>query len=365
MYLMLNCEKMYYNKQDAIMTQGLAVLSMVVLHLFCRKGADVYGTPLVWLNETTPFVYWFGFFSEICVSLYSICAGYAQELISEREFSSGAIMIWKKNLHRAWKLMKNYWVVLCLFCGIGLILDPYGTIPGSFDRFFKSIFLLYSYNGAWWYLNTYVILMLIPMKLILYPVRKMKIKTGLIFSVGMGMLWYALGRFGMIPTVSSDHSILSFILKEIVNLIGILPPFFAGAFLCKGKCIERCDQWLTGHCPPSKRNTRLLSALLLLFISFNLLGKAMFTLVVAILTFLAFNLLYKPTVLKSIFTLLGKHSTNIWLTHMFFYLCEPFTGLVQKAQYPLFMLLFMLLLCILTSYIVDFILNKKWYTIIK
>lgn len=32
-----------YNKQDAIMTKGLVILSMLVLHLFCRTGNDVYG----------------------------------------------------------------------------------------------------------------------------------------------------------------------------------------------------------------------------------------------------------------------------------------------------------------------------------
>ena len=50
-----------YTKQDAKMTQGLAIVCMVVLHLFCRQGRDVLGQPLIWLNETTPFVYWFGF----------------------------------------------------------------------------------------------------------------------------------------------------------------------------------------------------------------------------------------------------------------------------------------------------------------
>lgn len=50
---------MRYNKNDAQMTQGLAILCMVVLHLFCRQGTDVLGTPLLWLNDTTPFVFLF------------------------------------------------------------------------------------------------------------------------------------------------------------------------------------------------------------------------------------------------------------------------------------------------------------------
>ena len=63
------------------MTKGLAILSMVVLHLFCRKGENVFGTPLFWLNTDTPFVYIFGFLAEIGVPLYSMCSGYAHFML--------------------------------------------------------------------------------------------------------------------------------------------------------------------------------------------------------------------------------------------------------------------------------------------
>ena len=56
---------MTYNKEDAQMTKGLGILCMLALHLFCRKGSAVFGTPLLWINDTTPFVYTFGFFAEI------------------------------------------------------------------------------------------------------------------------------------------------------------------------------------------------------------------------------------------------------------------------------------------------------------
>lgn len=48
---------MELTRKDIKMTQGLAILTMVSLHLFCRLGTDVYGTPLLWLNSTTPAVY--------------------------------------------------------------------------------------------------------------------------------------------------------------------------------------------------------------------------------------------------------------------------------------------------------------------
>lgn len=69
-------------RKDIKMTQGLAILTMVSLHLFCRLGTDVYGTPLLWLNSTTPAVYILGW-SEICIPLYSICSGYAHYKLGE------------------------------------------------------------------------------------------------------------------------------------------------------------------------------------------------------------------------------------------------------------------------------------------
>lgn len=58
---------MELTRKDIKMTQGLAILTMVSLHLFCRLGTDVYGTPLLWLNSTTPAVY-------ILDCLYSVCS---------------------------------------------------------------------------------------------------------------------------------------------------------------------------------------------------------------------------------------------------------------------------------------------------
>lgn len=340
---------MTYNKQDAIMTRGLAILCMIVLHLFCRKGEDVYGTPLLWIDETTPFVYWFGFFAGICVSLYSLCAGYAQWIISDN--TRGGATVWKSNLLRIWKLLKNYWIVLFLFCGIGLLVAPDGDIPGSWLDFIKSVFLLHSYNGAWWYLNTYIILLLIPPNLSLCPIKKMSPAKGIMVCIGMGVVWYIIGRFSLLPTIPIEYPAIAFVRKEMVNLIGILPAFWSGAFLCKGKAVEKCDQWLTQRCTMHGRNLYLFIGLMLVFLLYNMLEKSVGVLCVTIVTFLIFNLMYKSDLVKKVFLFLGKHSTNIWLTHMFFYCCL-FTGLTQRAKYPVFMIAFMLILCIISSYLI-------------
>lgn len=61
----------------------------------------------------------------------------------------------------------------------------------------------------------------------------------------------------------------------------------------------------------------------------------------------------KPNFVKKAFLYIGQHSTAIWLTHMFFFTTHLFDGLVFKAKYPILVFLFILLLCLVSSYIVN------------
>ena len=66
---------MELTKSDTQMAKGMAVLGMVMLHLFCRLGELPY-TPLVWIGQT-PLVYYFGLFGDLCVPVFCFCSGYA------------------------------------------------------------------------------------------------------------------------------------------------------------------------------------------------------------------------------------------------------------------------------------------------
>ena len=52
------------------------------------------------------------------------------------------------------------------------------------------------------------------------------------------------------------------------------------------------------------------------------------------------------------FLLLGKHSTNIWLVHMFFYLVL-FGGFAYSAKYPVLILGLMLAVCFVASMLIE------------
>lgn len=331
---------MEFSKKDAKMTQGFAVLCMLVLHLFCRTGADVLGTPLLWLNGETPFVYWLGFFAEICVPLYSFCAGYARMHLWEKGKTG-----MRSNAKRIGRLMVNYWIIVFFFSAVCMLLGI-EDMPGSGTNFLKSLVLLHSYNGAWWYLNTYILCLLIPDRLILYPVKRLNVHTGIVCCLAVQVCTYLAERFGFL-SVGNCSGASGFVVKETVNLLQVLPHFWIGALLCKGRVLTHARAfWQKKGC-----NAGLLVWALGLFVCTNLIHKAVLTGIVAIAAFLLFNLWEKGNAAERVLTFLGDHSTNIWLTHMFFY-AYVFKGLVEKAKYPIPMLLFMLALCIVVSYVI-------------
>lgn len=57
------------------MLKGVAVLGLLMLHLFCRKANLPYA-PLLWLGNT-PLVYYFGLFGDCCVPIFCFISGYA------------------------------------------------------------------------------------------------------------------------------------------------------------------------------------------------------------------------------------------------------------------------------------------------
>ena len=229
---------MVYSKKEAKMTQGFAILCMLVLHLFCRKGDDVLGFPLIWLNEDTPLVYVFGFFAEICVIIYSICAGYAQYVMYLQNK-----LTYRSNLKRVLKLMIKYWIVLALFSLIAIIRGSECGLSVTPSNFVQNVFLLGSYNGAWWFLHTYVYLMLIPPIVLLAIPKRINPCLGMAFCIVFSMGWSLAGKLGLLSwiTALTKHPIfiVSYISTEISNIIGVLPWFFIGALLCKGNYIKK------------------------------------------------------------------------------------------------------------------------------
>lgn len=340
-------ERNYLTKQQTHMTKGLAILCMLILHLFCRKGTDVFGQPLLWLNSDTPVVYILGFLAEICVPLYSMCSGYAHFVIGENQN-----LAFRKNIRRIFKFLLNYWIVVIMFSGIGLVFHT-PDIPVSFLKFIRTLFLLDSYNGAWWYVATYVLLCLCSGAI--YKIMN-KINSFLIFLLAsvQYMIFYFIDAVGLLS--ATGNGILSFSVKQIDNFFGdVLLCYILGMLLAKMNIFTVIHNIVT-EIHISATGGKVMKAVVVVIISAIVffLQKAIVMPYYALIIFCAFNNAPLKGITEKVFTFLGTHSTNIWLIHMFFYLCM-FPGLVFIVKYPVFMLLYLLAICVVFSYMINFI----------
>ena len=85
--------------------------------------------------------------------------------------------------------------------------------------------------------------------------------------------------------------------------------------------------------------------------------QTLFVAVFTGITFIVlFNLIDKPDFLDRLLYYLSGHSTNMWLTHMFFYMVY-FESLVFMPKYPLFIFIWLVILCIIPSYLINIIFN--------
>ena len=134
---------MELTKKDTQMAKGIAVLGMVMLHLFCRLGNLPY-TPWIWVGEV-PLIYYLGLFGDICVPIFCFCSGYAHYLMADAQGSR-----YRKRLPgKALRFLSNYWIVVVLFSLLGLVFDRSGQIPGSWKDFAGNMLVVnMNYNGA-------------------------------------------------------------------------------------------------------------------------------------------------------------------------------------------------------------------------
>lgn len=331
---------MELNKKDIKITKGLAIVSMVVLHLFCRKGADVYGTPLLWINNDTPFVYYLGFLAEICVPMYCLCSGYAHYRLGE---TNGLTV--KRNSKRILKFLINFWIVLIIFSVAGIIAKS-DTIPVSFSTFLGNAFLYnITYNGAWWFVPTYVLLVCLS-----FPLFKLvnKVNGIILFIIGSGQLMFFWLFDSTIKDYLSVNTFMALVATQIINLVGdVLFTYICGMLIAKYNVVSFIKT-------KKIKNIWLLVALLLVSVAICIVQKAILMPYYAIFVFLIFNSLNKSKAVINTFDFLGTHSTNIWLVHMFFYL-KLFDGLVQTLRYPILMCLGLIFISIAISIIINYI----------
>lgn len=329
-------------KRDSKMLKGVAILSMLMLHLFCRRENLPY-TPLMWLGDT-PLIYYFGLFGDICVPMYCFVSGYAHYLQSSKDEL-------QQRWRRLMRFLIQFWVVVALFSLIGILIGD-TTIPGSAKDFILNCLTVkFSYNGAWWYVNIYIVLVAVqPLSRRIaehVPSWMVLILSFVFYTVGYGIRFWGWG--------TCDSVILSWIIAHIGLLGTSYLPYMVGMLFSKNHVVSVLRQRLGA----SKVQNALIRLLVVVVIACMIvmhgivqtLFVAVFT---AIMTIVLLCICPLPRKIADLLCYFGEHSMNIWLVHMFFYLVL-FKGFAFYAKYPIPVFLLLLAVSLVASYVIKWL----------
>lgn len=322
---------------ETTMAKGVAILFMLFLHLFAKDNLqDNYDNLIFLFNK--PVIYYVAVFCSCCVPIYFFLSGYALYLKFE---NTGK---WRK--FGLLKLMINYWIVLLLTCLVGYYFGFRNQIPGSLTKFaFNIIATGPRYSGAWWFIQTYaVIVLLSPL------IFKMVIKfNSLILFVISGIIYF-------ISFIADARGLFKFennIVEEFRTTFLLFGTsqfsFVLGALFYKNRIFSKLIK--------REKNTTiknivfLLSIIILILLSGLTEQYIIRPLSGVLFLCLFYNLKISPY-LKKALLLLGKHSTNIWLTHMLIY-ATFLPAVVFFSRIPIVVFIWLVILSLCVSMIIN------------
>lgn len=201
-----------------------------------------------------------------------------------------------------------------------------------------------TYVGAWWFLQTYVILILLTPLLIKGVKRYSSI---VVFTLSL-VIYFIAYYFRMMNPITTNIFIIDWISNILVLLGTSQFTFIIGMLFYKYKIVTKLRTKL------GRNNLYGLGIILLCFVSRFFVKSMIVAPFTAIIFIIGFSLLRFNQVVEKIFVYFGNHSTNIWLVHMQYYMIFVPT-IIFSTNTVIGCLVILLGLCLITSYVIDYI----------
>lgn len=320
--------------------QGIAILFMLGLHLFNRSDISNYYNVKIYLGGV-PLLTHISYIFDACVPIYLFCSGYGL-YISE---DSGSNM--KKRMYRVLRLLIRFWIIMVLTCCVGFTLGMRDRFPGSVLNFILNACLVKSsYVGAFWFVQTYTILALLS-GVIFKLIKKhsywvVLLVSFVLYVAAFGIEYVVLGKIE-IEAVRLFVNALMLLLRSQFS-------FVIGMILAKENMLDRSKLL-------SKiRNNPVLPWIFLIIVIVvrAILRHMIFAPFSAVALIILFGTYNWGKLGEKILLFFGKHSTNMWLTHMQFYMI--FTPTLVFCWRNVFVIMLTLVaLSLAASYVVDWV----------
>lgn len=206
----------------------------------------------------------------------------------------------------------KYWIVFAVFVPICSLMGKIKITPISLLLNFSG--LSSSYCGEWWFLSTYVE-MIIAFSFAEKYIKKHNVKTGIVFvaSVVLSFVGYMMN---VLPLLGIDIDTL--IMQEIYIFLIKQPLFVIGWCLARYNYIDKINEFINAIDSHKKHIFIFLLCLFTFIFPYvkRIPETYLYILYLPIFVYL-FSMLYKilPDVINRILEIFGKYSTYMWLCH--------------------------------------------------
>lgn len=330
--------------------QGIAILFMLGLHLFNRSDITNFYDVKIYLGGVSILTR-ISYIFDACVPIYLFCSGYGL-YVSE---DSGSNM--KRRVQRILKLLVRFWIVMIVTCCVGFALGMRDKFPGSvLDFILNACLIKSSYVGAFWFVQTYTILALLSgviFKLIKKYSYWIVLPISFVLYVGaFGIQYIVLGRIEVEAITLFVNALMLLLRSQISFVIGMV--------FAKEDILDRCKLLIK-----IKNNPILPWVFCIIVIAARAVFRNMifapFSAIALIVLFGTYNWGKSG---EKILLFFGKHSTNMWLTHMQFYMIFTPT-LVFGSRNVFVIMLTLVALSLAASYVIDWVYNKVSVIVFK
>ena len=154
------------------------------------------------------------------------------------------------------------------------------------------------------------------------------------------------------PILFGEYSI-DLIIRQLALLGTSQFPFIIGAVFAYKKLYSKIYDYFKER---KFKNIECIIIILLMIIAHGFIQTLYVAVFTGIIFICTFNLMSNPKWLNNLLNYLGNHSTNLWLTHMFFYMIY-FKNIVYGAKYSILIFIWLIVLCLITSYLIKYIKN--------
>ena len=350
--------------------KGIAILLMLIHHLYImddRIPSGVgYASGLVVSNMDLIDIA--ASFGKICVSLFMFLGGYG--IFKSTVHQTGVVTIAKGSLSkRIINLYRSYWKVFLVFipiaftffdsCIITCTNVAYCTRFTMFNfKEFVSNFFAWdtSYNGEWWFFKTYIITLFLGYIFI----QLFKSSKNVYIEFGVIIMYQII--ITNFVTIATATPILQSLLNNVffTNIFAIneySTLFFVGVVFAK---YDILTEWSDLTQKSNIVENILLSLFLIVFTVYLrvfIVPVALDMVLVPIFIFATMTFVNTTKVLQKPLTILGNHSTNIWLIHSFYcYYFYPIPKYIYGLKQPVLTFTALLILSFVSSLLV----NRFW-----